>query len=522
MSSYKIVVPENSRTTHVSNHSKNGKPVVQKDYQSKISGERNRQITHVMTPSPNDKSLSTGSQIKFFIEANTCRIIKRAKLRFLIGLALVAGDISNYQPVGYWFDRIEFYIRDTGVEIGRIYSDVIHMLVNQVEKIEETRLNYHYNQSDCYGTKTNPSSKRHGSPTDQYFYLPLHSFFDNMDLDLSTINTDIEIRMHPRVQTLNAGDTLKEVAIVIDEVYPDPVSNRAHLSFLNNNIVSHTYLDTQHYVEQKSMVGSTKYTFDLDMFDKKSAGLLVCIKPQNSTSSECINLGQGTFVITDVNGASLLGGGRAIVYDHYQDNNIPWQNDYFKKTNQLLIPFTHPIKAINGVMHGYHQFDQSKMKLEITTPAAQAAATSIAYNVRAVFDASVIGFGFRYKNKTSIVLGFNANAAQIQANWNSLMNEFGYNCTAVANDFTAATAIGFTVTTLAGQNVVAEEIGELPEMYIQTNNAAPWQPYRQLLNASVSGAQWFTGSTACDVHIYSLHHKIVEQDRGMLQVFDGV
>jgi hypothetical protein len=84
MSNYKKIVPENSRTTHVSNHSKNGKQVIQKSYHSEISAERNRQITHIMSPAPNDKSLSTGSQIKFYVEANTCRIVKRARLRFQI------------------------------------------------------------------------------------------------------------------------------------------------------------------------------------------------------------------------------------------------------------------------------------------------------------------------------------------------------------------------------------------------------------------------------------------------------
>jgi hypothetical protein len=48
MSNYKKIVPENSRTTHVSNHSKNGKQVIQKSYHSEISAERNRQITHIM------------------------------------------------------------------------------------------------------------------------------------------------------------------------------------------------------------------------------------------------------------------------------------------------------------------------------------------------------------------------------------------------------------------------------------------------------------------------------------------
>jgi hypothetical protein len=118
--------------------------------------------------------------------------------------------------------------------------------------------------------------------------------------------------------------------------------------------------------------------------------------------------------------SSILGGGKSIVYDHYVDQNIPWayDRDYFKKTKQLLISFTNPKKILNGILHGYHQFDQSKMKLEIVTPPAQVVDTYIDYYIRAVFDPSVAFFRFKYKNKRSPTIPHAATVDQIRAAWN--------------------------------------------------------------------------------------------------------
>lgn len=521
MTTYKKIVPENSRITHVSNHSKNGKQIIQKSYHSEISGERNRQITHIMSPAPNDKSLSTGSQIKFYVEANTCRIVKRAKLRFQIGLSVVAGQISDYPPCAYWFDRIEFYIRDTGVEIGRLYSDVLHMISNQYE--DDKKFNYHYNQSNSYNTLTNYDSKRQSSPVDQYFYLPLDSsFMTGMDLDLSTITTDIEIRLHPKKLTLNPNDSLKEIALIIDEVYPDAVSHNSHMRLIKNHVISHTYLDTQHYQELKTLAASTKYTFDLDMFHKKAGAILVCIRPQNYNGVECLDLGDGKIDIVDVNGSSILGGGRSIVYDHYIDQNIAWANDYFKKTKQLLISFTNPKKILNGVLHGYHQFDQSKMKLEITTPPAQTVDTYIDYHIRAVFDPSVLVFRFTYKNKRSPNIPHAATVDQIRASWNSLMNEFGFQCTGVSNTFTNITNPQFIIKTMTGQNITKNDFDEIPSLEIFSTNTNSWQPYQLITNQVSSTAQWSSVPVPCEINIYSLQLKIIEQNGSNLSVFDLV
>jgi len=522
---YKKVVPQNTRVEHVVSHNKNNKNVVQKSHHSSISGERYRQITHVMSPPPSEKALHNGSQIKFYLESNTCRIIKSCKLRFKIALSLdLNGNTSTYPQTYNWFDRIEFYIRDTGVEIQRIYSDVLGLFVNSSDEKDESKLNYFVNQSSNYGTITNNViSKRKNYPSEQYFYLPLDaSFFSGMDIDLTSISSDIEIRLHPRVLSINQNDALKEVALIIDEIYLDRVSNASHINFVNKHVISHTYLDIQQYHEKKVMSPSSKYTFDLDMFDKKSAGLLVCIKPDNSRDNYCYDLGTGTMDIIDVNGSSLLGGGRAMVYDNYLDN-IPWMNNYLKKTKNLLIPFTNPIKALHGILHGYFQFDQSKMKLEITTPSLQLGVTRINFQIRAVLDGTVIGYVFKYKNKRSRLLGFNASNIQIQSNFNELMNEFGYNSTAVTGQFDTNTLVNIDLQTLTNQNIVASDFnGDVPELVIFTNNPNDWQPYSYFANINSSETHWPQQNVNVDIYIYSLQLKIIEQSDGRLNVLDLV
>ena len=171
---------------------------------------------------------------------------------------------------------------------------------------------------------------------------------------------------------------------------------------------------------------------------------------------------------------------------------------------------------------GYHQFDQSKMKLEINTPSAQILDTFIQYVIRAVFDASVLTFRFKYKNKRSTGLGFNATTVQIQNEWNSLMNEFGYQCTALTPSFDANAVVNITVKTMAGQNVTKESFDELPELEIQSTNVNGWHPFVTLNNANSGTAQWLSAPVPCEISIYSLQLKIIEQDASKLSIYDIV
>ena len=71
-------------------------------------------------------------------------------------------------------------------------------------------------------------------------------------------------------------------------------------------------------------------------------------------------------------------------------------------------------------------------------------------------------------------------------------------------------------------NVTNDSFDELPELEIQSNNVNSWQSFVSLNNAISSTAQWNTTPIPCDINIYSLQLKIIEQDTNRLSVYDLV
>ena len=523
--SYKNKQSIHQLVDNVSISERNGKKIIQKGYQSLITAQKNRSITSVFTPAPNTKALTTGSQIKLYLEAKTCRIMKSASLRFSIA---TANSGSKYPPVSYWFSKIEFFHRNSGVGIQTVYDDVMHLLVNQKDESDRNELNEFYYQNENY-SQIHYNQKTNN--TENYFYLPLNNiFFENMLLDLYTVNTDIEIRLHCRSSILNANDDLKEVAIVIDEIYPDQLSQKHHIDNLNNHIMSHTFLDTQHYVENRTMAAGSTYYFDLDQFDKKANALLVALKPNGSNLPDSYDLGKGTFDIVGVNGESLLGGGREIVVDHHMKAiKKQWGNDYFHKTKQLLIPFNNIKKAINGSMAGYFQFDQSKMKLKITTPQQESGATPAVGHgewtlmLNQVLDATCM-CDLNYRGRRA-QLAYNASQADIITAFNSIMQDYGVQAIAGgAGTFSTGVLMHIKVTQVGnGQKLKKSDAHKFsPELKIHSTSTTKIFSVKHmgLINFWNDTVHWPTTPQNIDCHIYMLHNKVIEQQGQQLSVLD--
>ena len=523
--SYKNKQSIHQLVDNVSISERNGKKIIQKGYQSVLTAQKNRSTTSVFTPAPNTKALHTGSQIKLYLEAKTCRIMKTASLRFSIA---TANGGAKYPPMAYWFSKIELYHRSGGVGIQTIYDDVMHLLVNQRGEGDRNELNNSYYQNESY-SQINYNQKTNN--TENHFHLPMNNFFfENMLLDLYTVNTDIEIRLHCRPGILNANDDLKEVAIVIDEIFPDQLSQKHHIENLNNHIMSHTFLDTQHYVENRTMAAGSTYYFDLDQFDKKANALLVALKPNGSNLPDSYDLGKGTFDIVGVNGESLLGAGREIVVDHHMDSiKKQWGNDYFNKTKQLLIPFNNIKKAINGSMAGYFQFDQSKMKLKITTPQQETGTASQVnhgeWNVmlnQVLDNTCMCHLYFRGRR---VIVPYNASQADIITAFNSIMQDYGVQAIAGGTGtFSTATIINIKVTQVAnGQKLKKSEAHKYsPELRVHSTSTTKIFSVSNLglLNFWNDTVHWPTTPQNIDCHIYMLHNKVIEQQGQQLSVLD--
>jgi hypothetical protein len=225
----------------------------------------------------------------------------------------------------------------------------------------------------------------HVSGNTEYYYLPLvANVLEGFGLDLATIDSDIEIRLHPASDgplngALSAGadPQLTELAGIFGEHAPDVISQNATNRFMAKHVKVHNYLDTQQYViPSRQMVASTTYEFDLDQFDHCSAALVLHVSADNvsntlGTSGNFHNLSGGTLDILGVSGDSMLGKGRAIQIDYLKDIIVQQQfGTSFIRTNGVhVIPFGDFGAALHGKMDGYHKFDGSKCRLQLTTPA---------------------------------------------------------------------------------------------------------------------------------------------------------
>ena len=268
-----------SKEQHVTTgRRKEGKLVAVKSYQATRYHHHKQVVTDVMSPAPNGLALTNGSQIKYFLEADAVRPIKSVTLRFHIRMDTADDELA---PVPYWFDLIEIYDRHTGQQFSVAYNDTLFAFMNVIhqDQLEQWQDLANY---DAQGFTRSRKVQKTGDT--RYYYLPLvASMFEGMHLDMTSISTDIEIRLHPISggPTINGVGTpvLLEVAGLYEVEMTDEINQRAHKSFLNSHVPIHYYLDTQQYVETGvTMNASTKYEFDLDQFNHLSAALLVVIR----------------------------------------------------------------------------------------------------------------------------------------------------------------------------------------------------------------------------------------------------
>lgn len=359
---------------------KGGKPVAIKEHQAGRMHHMNRVITDVMAPAPNENSLTNGAQIKYYLEADTLRHIQNVVLRFRVRIETANGVLV---PTPYWFNRIEFYIRKNGKEISRAYADNLMLLLTAVDQ----------EQSDAWATLCGYDPLTYlgdgsvivaGTTVERYLPLPAN-VLEGLGLDGNTMDSDIEIRLHPAsagpldgaLSAAGSVPKLLEVAGVYGEELPDAISDNASRSFLARHVNAHNYVDFQQYsIPSRTINASTKYEFDLDQFDHDSAGLILCILPvgaSNATGDAQAyqSLGSGNLDVLGVSGESEFGGGRAVRADYLKNIVVSndWPSSFIAKNNMYIIPFGDIAKALHGSVDGIMHFDGTKKRLEVTTPA---------------------------------------------------------------------------------------------------------------------------------------------------------
>jgi hypothetical protein len=277
--------------------------------------------------------------------------------------------------------------RRKGMEIARYYADTLMLMLASVTQEQSDAwarlVNY---DPDTYQTNGNQPLVQTAGTT-RYYYLPLvANVLEGFGLDLATIDSDIEIRLHPAndgplngVVSAGADPQLTELAGIFGEHAPDVISQNANNRFMAKHVKVHNYLDTQQYViPSRQMEPSTTYEFDLDQFDHCSAALVLhiagtapAVTNANGISGNYDNLRGGTIDILGVSGDSLYGKGRAIQTEYLKDIVVQqhFGTSFIRSGGVHVIPFGDFGGALHGIKDGYHKFDGSKARLEVTTPA---------------------------------------------------------------------------------------------------------------------------------------------------------
>ena len=219
-----------------------------------------------------------------------------------------------------------------------------------------------------------------------------------------------------------------------------------------------------------------------------------------------MDLCDGTWDVVGVSGESLYGNGRPVVNDFFRDFHITRNvgNDYFSKTKQVLIPFGQPLKALQGVTHGYHTFDGSKKKLQINTPSA---GTSQAFTLTVSEQSEFFKTWVFSFNGFSIVcydptVDDTYTVDDAKALWESTLNAVlkNYNLKVVVNFVNNVATI--TVSDLNGQST--------KNIKLSASCATQLTPPENQFVQSVSSVPgWVNGSY--DVTIYALIHKVFKQ-----------
>jgi hypothetical protein len=349
---------------------KSGKNIALKPEHAINYNDRHTIRTLQASPPVNENVFTNGSTFKFILEENSMKTIKNMVWRFQITEQGTGGTVLA--PTGNWFNRIEIYDRHTGNELARYYGDNLYWSASLLDQQDIKRLTPYLNLD---GSVTQLVS------TSRYYYLPMVAFWsDNFDLDMSSLNHELEFRFHPKTGIVSSGSAdiiLNDLSLVAEELQLNENSRMENKQFMTRHVKAHNYLTPQQYIKTgQTMNANTKYTFNLDTFHHKSAMLQFCIRvADNNLNGDALDyqdLSDGLIDLVSQSGESLYGNGSAVVADYCKDviGSRQFNNDFYDTNNVYSIFFCEDVgSAFSGMIDGYYSFKGQKDQLEITTPA---------------------------------------------------------------------------------------------------------------------------------------------------------
>eukprot|EP00808_Paulinella_micropora_P026830 g13189.t1 len=390
----------------------------------------------IATPAPSKTVLQGTSYFNFILENTSAGAMDDMMIRFKIKFG--AGYDHRVMPTTQWFERIEWYDRLTGTELARVYGDTMHMSLMSLSEEELFILRDMVN--------VDPKTGRHSHRTwmtddEEYFFLPLlHQWISKMNLDLSALRGDIELRFYPRgnihvYKPQNARMKLRLNAALVTEpvVTLEEMRLMQNVTLLSNGLkLGHHYppgfvpeqrfIDWVQYVDYgRTLDAGKEFRVQLDQFSHKSGALFVMLRRsglQNVTGARdtaetiyplegsqlfvCEALGdKATIDYEDIQGRSLMGEGTPIDEKYLRKNTLPeiFNQPSRKNTNTYIIPFSNDLKnMIHGDMDGYRVLRGDRESIKIVTDAAPRPTYDAFAFTQPTTDTKTV-FSFMYKKK---------------------------------------------------------------------------------------------------------------------------
>eukprot|EP00808_Paulinella_micropora_P013120 g38161.t1 len=265
--------------------------------------------------------------------------------------------------------------------------------------------------------KTGKISGRQWENNDeQYFYLPLlHTWLNGMDLDLSTLRGDLEIRFYPRGSIFVAAQSavngqsapavpctasLSEIRFITGCTQLPNGMRLGRSPLKQGKVAEQKYIDFVQYTPYAQRIKpSDRLAIDLDQFSHHSGGLFVFIRKSGDQTAygdattyhpqytydntgrlmTYDMLGDATTIdLDDVHGRSQMGEGTPIDERFFREETMGQlvRSSYLKSNGVYMIPFSNDPKAmLDGVMDGYKTFVGNRERLVINAGPAPRAAT---------------------------------------------------------------------------------------------------------------------------------------------------
>lgn len=499
-------------------------------------------ITEVMTPAPSTTALNQTNQFSFIIENDAAGLIKDAVLRFNITMlnAPTGGTNARAMPVPLWFDRIEWYDRHSGQEIGRYHGDTMWWMLQTLPKAYQEVLQGPVNYDARSGKF---SSYEQAEDEVHNYYLPLpHLWLEGFDLDLSLLRGDLEIKFYPKGNILVDAANIATVPSLNEIRWvggSEMFSQLSRLQFRRSRALAthqHNFVSIQQYTATGvAITAGSEVTFDLDQFHHESAMLFFCVRDipaagtavSNSNAMNYVSLGpRATIDHENVHGRSLLGDGTPLDGEYMRKFVATgvFPHDFVNNNAVYVIPFSNNLAGVwNGEVDGWHAFRGDRERIRVVTDAVGVNA-EIEITMTVVPTAGT--FTIHYKGDSTAALAFGATAATMDAAVNALPS-------VIAEDLkytfetTAAAAPGAVLTAaITDRSDNPKPLNGTGLLYMESQDPLVLVDWGASTEESVTGQYGFgitgnaPGTGTYQVDVYSVYYRHLQQHNGRLEVED--